>query len=212
MAPVTERFLLQQFAKAPEPGRVKTRMLPQLSALEAAVLHEELVRWTCETLLDSALGAVELWVAGDPAHPLFRDCAALGQFTLRRQAGADLGMRMRHALNDGLARADRVVLVGSDCPGLTGHYLLEALTALDYADLVLGPALDGGYVLIGAKQAVDAVFVDIGWGSSRVLTETLERALTAGLSVQQLPALQDVDRPEDLPHWQTLRQRGRVRQ
>lgn len=212
MAPVTERFLLQQFAKAPEPGRVKTRMLPQLSALEAAVLHEELVRWTCETLLDSALGAVELWVAGDPAHSLFRDCAALGQFTLRRQAGADLGMRMRHALNDGLARADRVVLVGSDCPGLTGHYLLEALTALDYADLVLGPALDGGYVLIGAKQAVDAVFVDIGWGSSRVLTETLERALTAGLSVQQLPALQDVDRPEDLPHWQTLRQRGRVRQ
>ena len=212
MAPVAEQVLLQQFARAPEPGRVKTRMLPQLSPLEASALHEELVRWTCETLLDSTLGAVELWVAGDPAHALFRECAALGQLTLRRQAGADLGLRMRHALNDGLARADRVVLVGSDCPGLTGRYLREALTALDDADLVLGPALDGGYVLIGARQAVDAVFVDIGWGSSRVLAETLERALTAGISVRQLQALQDIDRPEDLPHWQTLRQRGRVRQ
>lgn len=212
MAPVTERVLLQQFAKAPEPGRVKTRMLPQLSALEACALHEELVRWTCGTLLDSALGAVELWVAGDPAHALFLDCASLGQLTLRRQAGADLGMRMQYALNDGLARADRVLLVGSDCPGLAAPYLLEALRALDDADLVLGPALDGGYVLIGAKRPVDAVFVDIGWGGSRVLADTLARALAAGMTVQQLEALQDIDRPEDLGHWRTLRQQRRVRQ
>lgn len=210
--PVAESVLLQQFAKAPEPGRVKTRMQPQLSALEACALHEELVRWTCETLLDSALGAVELWVAGDPAHALFRDCAALGQLTLRRQAGADLGMRMQHALNDGLARADRVLLVGSDCPGLTAPYLREALRALDDAELVLGPALDGGYVLIGAKRPVEAVFEDIAWGSSRVLADTLARALAAGITLQQLPALQDIDRPEDLGHWRTLQQRGRVRQ
>lgn len=208
---MTERVLLQQFAKTPEPGRVKTRMLPRLSATEACALHTELVRWTCETLFESALGAVELWVAGAAGHPLFRDCASLGQLALRRQAGADLGERMRRALNDGLARADRVLLVGSDCPGLTGGYLRGANSALDTADLVLGPALDGGYVLIGAKRPVDEVFVGVGWGSSSVLTETVERAQAAGISVAQLQPLQDVDRPEDLPHWQALRQRGRVR-
>ncbi|MDO8862831.1 TIGR04282 family arsenosugar biosynthesis glycosyltransferase [Haliea sp. E1-2-M8] len=211
MAPVAERVILQQFAKVPEPGRVKTRMLVQLSAEDACALHEELVRWTCETLHESALGTVELWVAGDAGHPLLRDCASLGQLTLRRQSGADLGERMRLALNDGLARADRVLLVGSDCPALTGSYLQKALAALDDADLVLGPALDGGYVLIGARKPVDAVFVDVGWGSSRVLTETRERARAAAITVTELQPLRDIDRPEDLPHWQALRQRGRVR-
>jgi len=209
MAPVTERVLLQQFAKEPEPGRVKTRMLPQLSALEACALHEELVRWTCATLLDSALGEVELWVAGDPGHALFRDCAAPGQLTLRQQVGGNLGARMQHALNDGLARAERVLLVGSDCPALCSLYLLQALEALEDADLVLGPALDGGYVLIGARKPVDAVFVDIAWGGSGVLAETLARARAAAISVQLLQPLADIDRPEDLPHWQTLRQSRR---
>ncbi|MFO7552426.1 MAG: TIGR04282 family arsenosugar biosynthesis glycosyltransferase [Haliea sp.] len=211
MDPVAERVVLQQFARAPEPGRVKTRMLSQLSATEACALHSELVLWTCQTLFESALGAVELWVAGDTGHALFRDCASLGQLALRQQAGADLGERMRHALNDGLARADRVLLVGSDCPGLGGRYLQQALAALDAADLVLGPALDGGYVLIGAKRPVDAVFAGVGWGSSRVLVETLARAQAARLAVARLQPLQDIDRPGDLPHWQALRQRGRVR-
>lgn len=212
MVPVAERVLLQQFAKAPEPGRVKTRMQARLSAAEACALHEELVRWTCETLHASALGGVELWVAGDPGHALFRECAALGQIALRMQATAgDLGVRMCEALNDGLARADRVLLVGSDCPALSGGYLQEALVALDEADLVLGPALDGGYVLIGANKPVDPVFVDIGWGSSRVLEQTLARASAAGIGVSELQALQDIDRPEDLPHWWALRRRGRVR-
>lgn len=207
MVPVTERVLLQQFAKAPVPGRVKTRMLPTLSAQEACDLHETLVRWTCATLVDSALGAVELWVAGDSRHALFRQCALSGQLALRQQTGGDLGVRMRHALNDGLARADRVLLVGSDCPALCRQYLLQALAALEEVDLVLGPALDGGYVLIGARAPVDAVFVDIAWGSSQVLVETLARARAAHISVKQLHALADIDRPEDLQHWEALKQR-----
>jgi len=211
MVPMAERVLLQQFAKTPVPGRVKTRMLPLLSPAEACALHAELVRWTCQTLLESALGSLELWVAGDPDHPVFRDCAALGQMALYPQLGEDLGARMRHALNHGLARADRVLLVGSDCPALSEHYLRQALEALDAADLVLGPALDGGYVLIAAKKPVDVVFAGIGWGSSRVLAETRVRAQAAGISVAELQTLRDIDRPEDLPHWQALRQRGRVR-
>ncbi|MEQ9463879.1 MAG: TIGR04282 family arsenosugar biosynthesis glycosyltransferase [Haliea sp.] len=208
---MAESVLLQQFAKAPEPGRVKTRMLPRLSAAEACALHSELVLWTCETLLDSRLGNVELWVAGDPSAGLFGECASRGPLSLCRQVGDDLGSRMRHALNDGLNRADRVLLVGSDCPALTGRYLQQALAALDTAEMVLGPALDGGYVLIGARRPVDAVFDGVSWGSSSVLGETMARAGAAGISVAQLLALQDVDRPDDLPHWQGLRQRGRVR-
>ncbi len=209
--PVAEPVLLQQFAKAPEPGRVKTRMLPRLSPAEACALHSELVLWTCETLLDSGLGSVELWVAGDPSAGLFRECASRGPLALRRQVGSDLGSRMRHALNDGLNRTDRVLLVGSDCPALSCGYLQRALAALDSVDMVLGPALDGGYVLIGARRPVDAVFAGVSWGSPRVLAQTLARAGAAEITVARLEPLQDVDRPEDLSHWQGLRQRGRVR-
>jgi len=77
---------------------------------------------------------------------------------------------------------------------------------------VLGPALDGGYVLIGATRPVDAVFDAIEWGGAAVLADTLARALAAGITVKKLHPLQDIDRPEDLPHWQALRQRSRVRQ
>ncbi len=211
MAAVTDSVLLQQFAKAPVPGQVKTRMLPRLSATQACALHTELVLWTCETLLDAALGSVELWVAGDPSVAVFAECASRGPLALRRQVGTDLGSRMRHALNDGLGRADRVLLVGSDCPALTGSYLQEARMALETVDLVLGPALDGGYVLIGARRPVDAVFDGVRWGSASVLAETLARARAAGISVARLGPLQDVDRPEDLVHWRELRRRGRLR-
>ena len=119
--------------------------------------------------------------------------------------GDDLGDRMQYALASGLRRAAAVLLVGSDCPEIDAGYLRAATRALQHVDLVLGPALDGGFVLIGVRRPVsDGVFTNVRWGSETVLEETLNGAQAAGYSVQLLTALQDIDRPEDLPAWEGL--------
>jgi rSAM/selenodomain-associated transferase 1 len=196
--------LLIQFARSPVVGRVKTRMIPHLSPQQACDLHEQLVLWTCHTLVEAKLGAVELAVAGDAGHPLFSRCLELGVSALTLQPGQDLGENMYSGIAAGLSRYDRVVLVGSDCPSLDAHYLASALRALDRAPLVLGPAADGGYVLIGARQITPALFEGIPWGTGTVYAETLARLRQAGWNWEALDVLQDIDRPRDLPHWQAL--------
>jgi rSAM/selenodomain-associated transferase 1 len=199
-----DSVLLIQFAKEPVPGFVKTRMQPQLSANEACALHVELVLWTCSTLCQSYLGDVELWCSGGQQHPAFLACESMGLKQLCQQQGANLGGRMYHALSDGLKRYAKVVLVGSDCPAIDQQYLAAAVGALDSADLVLGPANDGGYVLIGANQIHSGLFSGVVWGGGEVFQQTLERAGRLGISSEILSPLSDIDRPEDLSHWQSL--------
>ncbi len=122
-------------------GAVKTRMIPHLSPQEACALHSELVLWTAATLVGAALGPVELAVAGDGRNtPCLNAVGGWGWRCLQGQQGGDLGERMYNALADGLDRFERVVLVGSDCPGIDADYLARAAAALDRADVVLGPA------------------------------------------------------------------------
>jgi len=196
--------LLLQFARAPVPGAVKTRLIPRLGPAGACDLHRELVVRTCRTLLDARLGPVELWVEGDTGDTLFRRCRSLGVAAVRPQAGADLGQRMYHALREGLTRHARVLLVGSDCPDLDRHYLASAVGALDTSPVVLGPALDGGYVLIGARQVDPSLFRAIDWGTDRVLAQTGDRLRRLDWSWRALAPLADVDRPEDLDRWEWL--------
>lgn len=198
--------VLQQFARAPVPGRVKTRMQPALSPGEACALHEQLVLWTTRSLLQAQLGAVELWTAGGGDHALFQQCLSEGVRRLCVQQGVDLGERMQHALTAGLQKAGRVVLVGSDCPWIDSAYLALAVQALERHDIVLGPALDGGFVLIAVRCALRrSVFDGVSWGTGTVLEETLARAAEAGFSTELLPPLQDIDRPDDLAAWRALR-------
>jgi len=117
------------------------------------------------------------------------------------QRGGDLGERMYHALAQGLSRGSAVVLVGSDCPGLCEQYLAEAFSALEDADVVLGPAQDGGFVLIGCRQVRDGMLNGISWGRGEVLKQTLRQLATRGLSVALLTELYDVDTPADLQRW-----------
>ena len=194
--------LLIQFAREPVPGRVKTRLVPALGESGACELHTELVTHTCQQLLSTRLGRVELWVDGDVRHPLFLRCLDDGVCSVHRQQGEDLGARMLFALSDGLSRADKVLLVGSDCPSLDAGYLQAALEELDDIDSVIGPAEDGGYVLIGATAVHEALFRGINWGASTVLEETLSIARRIGLGVALLDPRPDIDRPEDLQHWQ----------
>jgi len=197
--------LLLQFAREPVPGAVKRRMLPALDAEAACALHVSLLTHTARQLAAVPRCERELWVAGDPAHPALRQALAPGGARARRQVGVDLGERMHHALRTALQRVPRAVLVGSDCPGLDAAYVEEAFSALATADLVLGPALDGGYVLIGARRLDWRLFEGVSWGTGKVLAQTLARADALRWDVALLAPRRDIDRPGDLAAWERAR-------
>ena len=190
--------LLIQFAKAPQLGQVKTRMQPVLSEKQSLELHCQLVRRTHETLHREALCSSQLWVSGADCDGFFQSLQP--QLEISIQQGTDLGERMHRAIEMGLQQFTSVVLIGSDCPAINRGYLRDAIVALDSADAVLGPAEDGGYVLIGMKNAEPKVFEGVDWSTSRVLAQTRARLAALMLSHYELPVLNDIDRPEDLIH------------
>ena len=195
------------FTKAAQPGVSKTRLIPALGADEAAAAHEVLVLRTLDMTRDLGVAGedyqVSLWGAvPHPALDLWSDQFAL---PLHLQAAGDLGQKMLHGLASALdAGADQAVLIGSDCPAMTAEYIRQACAALRASDLVLGPAEDGGYVLIGCKQVYAELFANIPWGSDKVLARTLEQAEQLELSVTLLATLWDVDRPEDWARFQRM--------
>jgi hypothetical protein len=184
------------FAKAPEPGRVKTRLTPALRAQEAADLYRALLLDTLDVVEPVAAAT---YVAYTPAGARRHLEALLG--TRRRllpQGPGDLGRRLA-AVFERLCDGRRSVLaVGSDCPGLTPARIEEAAGALTRADVVLGPALDGGYYLIGMRRPHADLFRDVPWSTAGVLEATRERIAEAGLQVRWLPLERDVDTPSDL--------------
>jgi rSAM/selenodomain-associated transferase 1 len=147
---------------------------------------------------------VELSVAGNMASTLFRQCEELGVKALTRQVGQDLGERMYNALAEGLERFSKVILVGSDSPQIDRDYLLGAIAALDDSEVVLGPAQDGGYVLIGVRKLDKQWFEGVEWGSATVYAKTLEGFALTSAQWQHLEVLRDIDRPEDLPIWRAI--------
>lgn len=187
------------FARAPIPGRVKTRLIPALGAERAARLHRRMLWRTLEIAVDAGCGPVELWCSPGIEHPFFSEVARAFGVTLHAQSRADLGARMHRALDAACARAACAVLVGSDCPALERADLCEAARALGSgADAVLGPAHDGGYYLIGVRRSDPRVFSGIEWGSSDVADATRARFRALDWRWRELATRRDVDRPEDL--------------
>jgi len=188
------------FAKAPVPGRVKTRLIPALGEDGAAELQRQLIARTLRTAAAAGLGAPELWCTPDPDDPFFATCAERHGVSLRTQAEGDLGTRMAHALDASLASGVPGLLIGCDCPVLTAPYLREAAAALTgESDAVFGPAEDGGYVLIGlARGPSTPLFEDISWGTATVMRETRARLARGNWRWRELAPLWDVDRPDDL--------------
>ena len=186
------------FAKAPVPGEVKTRLLPVLSPRRAAALHARLTHDLIAGLSRSGPGRLYLYCHPGTAHPFFLGLRRRFGVTLRPQRGRDLGERMLNAAAEALALHARVLLIGCDCPVLTPDLCRQALAALKCNDVVLGPAEDGGYVLIGLRRPVGALFRNLAWGSAAVLAETRRRIASLGLRHYELPTLWDLDRPEDL--------------
>jgi rSAM/selenodomain-associated transferase 1 len=187
------------FAKAPVPGQVKTRLMPFLDGETCARLQQWLIERVLKTATEAALCPIELWCAPDGTHPFFGECARTLGVETRVQRGLDLGLRMHHALSATLAHAPFALIIGCDCPPLNATYLTRACEALANGfPVVLGPAEDGGYVLIGARSTAARLFEDIAWGSSVVLDETRERLRYLGWGWCELEPLWDVDRPADL--------------
>ena len=183
------------FARAPRPGKVKTRLIPVLGAEGACRLHENLLSRALQLLRACECCKTQLWLdeAGYSAGFDIYD----GPLFL--QQGKDLGERMSAAFKTVLQSHTSMLLIGSDCPGLTLQYLQAALIHLESgSDLVLGPASDGGYVLIGLKRHYPALFENVDWGTENVLAQTLAIAARLQLQVAQLQTMTDIDRPEDL--------------
>ena len=188
------------FTRFPIAGTTKTRLIPALGPKGAADLQRSMTEHTLARL--RRLGSNSIEVRYDGAHrSVMRDW--LGQeFVLRSQGEGNLGRRLARAVHDAfLARIARVVVVGTDCPQLKVTHILEALDALREHALVIGPARDGGYYLIGLNRDVPELFQGIEWGTDRVLEQTLVRARELGLESKLLETLDDIDDPEDLPIW-----------
>lgn len=187
------------FAKAPVAGEVKTRLIPALGAEGAATLHRRLTEVALQAACAAAPGGVELWCAPDASHPVFAALARQFSVMLHVQADGDLGGRMANALADALTRSEAALLIGSDIAVMDDAVLRAALDGLrDGADVVVVPAEDGGYVLIGLRHAAPELFRDMAWSTPGVMAETRQRARMGNLRVAELPPLWDVDNPSDL--------------
>ncbi|MBI5863095.1 MAG: TIGR04283 family arsenosugar biosynthesis glycosyltransferase [Planctomycetes bacterium] len=191
------------FTRYPEPGTTKTRLIPALGAEGAAALQREMTAHTlltAEQLRFARRASAEVRFAGGNVQ---RMTEMFGTDLQRLPQGdGELGVRMHRAIADAFARgAQRVVIIGTDCPSLDAAALDAALEALRTHDCVLGPARDGGYYLVGVRRPASELFDGIDWGTERVLRQTLEKAAAVELSVHQLPSRQDVDEPEDVTEW-----------
>lgn len=192
------------FAKAPVPGQVKTRLCPPLTPDEAATLHGSFV---IDMLERTKVAASKLklpldrYLACAPSSTLvfFKIMEERQGVKLIDQVGDDLGARMEQAFATLFGKGyQRVFIVGTDVPSLPLDHYQQALALLDTHDVVLGPALDGGYYLIGLKQPRPELFAGISWSTDHVLATTQEKAANLGLKVALLPSWRDVDTIDDL--------------
>jgi rSAM/selenodomain-associated transferase 1 len=185
------------FIKNPIPGHTKTRL--------AATVGDERALRMYGRLLDYTRGVTQ---EVDARRLLFYsdritadDDWPQADFEKHVQSGADLGERMENAFAQAFQDSDRVLIIGSDCPGIQPRLLERAFAALDNHDVVLGPAEDGGYYLLGLRRMVPALFRDMAWSISSVAQETRDRVHAAGLSLYELPVLRDVDYLEDWEYY-----------
>ena len=192
------------FTRYPEPGRTKTRLIPALGPEGAAELHRRMTEHTlCRIRSFLATNPVSFqvhyeggeeermrqWLGDDPP--------------MVEQGEGDLGRRMDLAFSESFREGmRRVVLIGTDCPGIRPCHLTRAFRSLEDEDVVIGPANDGGYYLIGLRHPAAELFHGIPWGTEQVLERTLDVARARGIRVELLDRLDDVDRPPDIPVWE----------
>jgi len=196
--PLTQHLII--FTRYPEPGKTKTRLIPVLGDVGAANLQKQMTEQTIFQVKElqkitnvsfevrftgGNLEKMQNWLGNDLGY----------QF----QGEGDLGARMERSLVNAFnQKAEQVIIIGTDCPDLNSQILATAFEQLKNFNLVLGPALDGGYYLIGLQQPIGELFMNIPWGTAQVFAKTGEIAQKLNLSIGYLQYLADIDRPEDL--------------
>ena len=188
-----QKSLLVIFTRTPEIGKVKRRLANRLGDAKALEIHRKLFAKTLEVANKSSISN-KIYLSVEPGSAM--------PFSYQVQFGDDLGERMHNAIVDELKNFDKVCLIGSDCLSLNSSDIDNAFVKLDSADIVIGPAVDGGYYLIGMKKPQPNLFSDIDWGTSSVLKKTIGKCADEKLLVHQLNLYNDIDRPQDVPdHW-----------
>ncbi len=201
------RSLVILFTRYPHHGKCKTRLIPALGREGAVQIHKQLVSHCIKTLKKFIMDAC------DTTYHIYYDGASeeqmqdwLGRHLFVAQQGKDLGERMANALTGTLQTAEKCILIGSDCPDINPALLQKAFLKLQDNTLVLGPAHDGGYYLIGLNHSfgnstIRNIFSEIPWGSDGVLSTTIIRLQELQIRYHLLQTLHDIDVPDDLNYF-----------
>lgn len=186
------------YAKAPEEGRVNTRLIADIGVQSATKLQHDLIHERLTMLAQANLCAVRLMCAPDTQHVCFLQCEKEYPVILHRQHGANLGMRMLNGVKHALQSYKYCIVIGTDAPALDNSIIKQAIDVLHAKnDVVFVPAEDGGYVLLGLQKMYDFLFQDISWGSSDVMQQSRNRLDKKNVPYMELATCWDIDRLED---------------
>jgi hypothetical protein len=186
------------FAKPPLPGSVKTRLIPDIGAVKAASVYRYCLEYTLAVVRQSGLD-YQLFISEASDDPLFQD----EEYSL--QKGDDLGARMLNAFQDLLRRgSDGAMIIGTDCLDITSMHLQAAARSLSDHELVLLPAIDGGYALIGCREIDPDLFSKLRWSTDQVYIQTVINARRLNYRVDTLESVRDIDSLQDLEHYPEL--------
>jgi hypothetical protein len=186
------------FAKAPVPGRVKTRLIPALGEIGAARLAHRMLQSTVEEALAAGLAIPELCVDPHPLDEAWGPFLPSQHMRVTAQGEGDLGERLARAAKRSILLGENVLLIGTDCPALDRNLLRAAAAALADHDCVIHPTFDGGYALLGLRRFDSSVFDSIAWSTDAVFAQTQARIAALGWSLKLGETLRDIDEPADL--------------
>lgn len=196
------------FAKAPVPGRVKTRLIPALGEIGAARLAHKMLLDTVAEAAAANLAIPELCVDPHPLDPPWDGLLPTQHLRVTAQGEGDLGARMARAAKRSILLGENVLLIGTDCPGLDRDRLRAAAMALDAHDAVIHPVEDGGYALLGLRRFDASLFENIAWSTPAVAEATIARIGALGWTLHLGKNLRDIDVPADLAWLETTRAAG----
>lgn len=186
------------FAKAPLAGFAKTRLIPALGDLGAAQLAKKMLSFTIENSLNANLDSIELCVTPEPKAPIWGAFKIPESILMSPQGEGDLGARLARASQRSIDAGERVILIGTDCPEITPALLHKVNDSLQRVDVVIVPATDGGYVLLGLNAFDPLLFDNVSWSTHKVFDETLHRIKNAGFTFEVFATLRDIDEADDL--------------